>query len=31
MDLIYTDENRFDLGILKDYELDFEISSENDF
>ncbi len=31
MDLIYTDENRLDLGILKDYELDFEIGSENDF
>lgn len=31
MDLIYTDKNRLDLGILKDYELDFEIGSENDF
>ncbi len=31
MDLIYTDKNRIDLGILKDYELDFEIGSENDF
>ena len=31
MDLFYTDENRLDIGILKDYELDFEIGSENDF
>ena len=31
MDLIYTDENRIDIGILKDYELDFEIGSENNF
>lgn len=31
MDLIYTDKNRLDLGILNDYELDFEIGSENDF
>ncbi len=31
MDLIYTDENRIDIGILKDYELDFEIGSENSF
>ena len=31
MDLIYTDSNLLDLGILKDYDLDFEIGSENDF
>ena len=31
MDLIYTDSNLLDLGILKDYELDFEIGTENDF
>ena len=31
MDLIYIDENRIDIGILKDYELDFEIGSENNF
>lgn len=31
MDLIYTDKNRIDIGILKDYELDFEIGSENNF
>ena len=31
MDLIYTDENRIDIEILKDYELDFEIGSENSF
>ena len=31
MDLIYTDAERLDAGVLKDYELDFEIGSENDF
>ena len=31
MDLIYTDENLLDLGILKDYNLDLEIGTENDF
>lgn len=31
MDLIYTDLNRLDIGVLKDYELDFEIGTENDF
>ena len=31
MDLIYTDSNRLDIGVLKDYELDFEIGTENDF
>lgn len=31
MDLIYTDENLLDLGILKDYDLDLEIGTENDF
>ncbi len=31
MDLIYTDKKRLDIGVLKDYELDFEIGSENDF
>ena len=31
MDLIYTDSNLLDLGILKDYVLDFEIGTENDF
>ena len=31
MDLIYTDSNLLDLGILKDYDLDLEIGTENDF
>lgn len=31
MDLIYTDKNWRDIGILKDYELDLEIGNENDF
>ncbi|MDQ5984288.1 MAG: hypothetical protein RUMPE_01335 [Eubacteriales bacterium SKADARSKE-1] len=31
MDLIYTDKNLLDMGILTDYELDLEIGSENDF
>lgn len=31
MDLIYTETKRLDIGVLKDYELDFEIGSENDF
>lgn len=31
MDLIYTDIKRLDIGVLKGYELDFEIGSENDF
>ena len=32
MDLIYTDENREDLGILFDYSFDLAFgSSENDF
>ena len=31
MDLIYTDKNLLDAGILTDYELDLEIGNENDF
>lgn len=31
MDLIYTDKNLVDAGVLTDYELDLEIGSENDF
>lgn len=31
MDLIYTDKNLLDLGVLTDYELDLEIGNENDF
>lgn len=31
MDLIYTDKNRVDIGVLKHYDLDFEVGSENTF
>ena len=31
MDLIYIDTERLDTRVLKGYELDFEIGSENDF
>lgn len=31
MDLIYTDQNRLDIAVLRDFELDFEIGTENNF
>lgn len=31
MDLIYTDENLVDIGVLKNYDLDFEVGTENTF
>lgn len=31
MDLIYTDDNGEDVGIINDFELDLEIGQENDF
>lgn len=30
-DLIYTDENRYDLGTLSDYEVDLDLAGEKDF
>lgn len=31
MDLIYTDKNRIDIAVLRNYELDFEVGTENTF